>query len=116
MLKFDEDLEVYTLEVDGVVFTWDEEPQEGYEERAKTAAANYHQHLPEIIKFMLPGLKGMYGDITADEIEAKLGKPGIDLEIGQVSYCEQRFDDMHIFSFEFMDDDFEELENFAIDG
>ncbi len=116
MLEFDEDLEVYTLEIDGVVFTRDEEPQGGYEERGKTAAANYHQHLPEIIKFMLPGLKEMYGDVKTDEIEAKLGKPEIDLESGQVSYCEQRFDDMHIFSFEFMDDDFEELEYFAIDG
>lgn len=33
-----------------------------------------------------------------------------------VSYFEQDFDHDHIFEFEFMDDEFEELDNFTIGG
>ena len=51
-----------------------------------------------------------------EEIEEKLGKPMIDIDNGQVTYCEQTFDDIHIFSFEFLDDEFNEMQYFSIDG
>lgn len=35
---------------------------------------------------------------------------------GRIDYCEQSFDDMHIFSFEFLDDEFKDLQYFSIDG
>ena len=47
---------------------------------------------------------------------SRLGKPTIDYEAGLVSYFEQDFDHDHIFEFEFMDDEFEELDNFTIGG
>ena len=86
------------------------------EEQAAAAAANYRECLPEIIAFMLPSLRQMYGEVTAEEAARKIGRPSIDLDAGQVSYCEQRFDDMHIFSFEFSGDDFQELDYLSIDG
>ena len=49
-------------------------------------------------------------------IKEKLGKPVIDYDNGQVNYFEQSFDDMHIFTFEFLDDEFRDLQYFSIDG
>ena len=51
-----------------------------------------------------------------ETVKEKLGKPTIDYENGRVDYCEQTFDDFHIFSFEFYDDNFEDLQYFSIDG
>ena len=116
MIKFDEELESYTTEIDGITFTWEDEPPEDAEEQAAAAAAGYRERLPEIIAFMLPSLRQMYGEVTAEEAERKIGRPSIDLDAWQVSYCEQRFDDMHIFSFEFSDSDFQEFDYFSIDG
>ena len=116
MINFDEELELYTTDIAGVIFTWEEEPPKDAEEQAAAAAANYRERLPEIIAFMLPSLRQMYGEVTAEEAARKIGRPSIDLDAGQVSYCEQRFDDMHIFSFEFSGDDFQELDYLSIDG
>ena len=33
-----------------------------------------------------------------------------------VTYCDQSFDDYHIFSFEFLNNTFEKLEHFSVDG
>ena len=38
------------------------------------------------------------------------------IENGTATYCEQTFDYTHIFCFEFWDDEFEDLNYFAIDG
>lgn len=46
----------------------------------------------------------------------KLGKPIIDYNQGTVSYCEQTFDDWHLFEFEFLDDQFEKLKCFSVNG
>ena len=46
----------------------------------------------------------------------KLGKPIIDYNQGTVSYCEQTFDDWHLFEFEFLDDQFEILKCFSVNG
>ena len=35
---------------------------------------------------------------------------------GQVTYCESRFDDGHIISFEYLDDDFNEIQYVSVDG
>lgn len=115
-MEFDNKSGLYTFEIDGIIFEWDEEPQGDYEKETKAFAANYRKHLPQIIDFMLPDLKDMYGEIEADTVEEKLGKPIIEIEQGRVTYCEQTFDYEHIFSFEFLDDKFEDLQYFAVDG
>ena len=115
-MEFNEHLGMYTFECDGIIFGWDDEPKGDYQSQVKAIAENYKKQLPNIIEFMLPDLNDFYGTVKAEEVEEKLGKPLINLDNGQVTYYEQLFDDVHIFSFEFFDDEFDDLEYFAIDG
>lgn len=115
-MKFDESLEEYVFETDGVIFAWEEEPQGNYEDNVKKIAANYNKQIQHIIDFMISDLQEMYGDIDANEVKAKLGKPIIEIGSGVVTYCEQTYDDIHIFSFEYLDDEFQNLQYFCIDG
>lgn len=65
-----------------------------------------------IVDFMMPDLQEVYGDIDVEMVKENLGKPTIDIDNGRVDYCEQSFDDIHIFSFEFLDDAFKDLHIF----
>ena len=116
MIKFNDEQGAYTLEIGEIVFRWEKEPAEDYENQAKIIATNYKSNLSRIIEFMHTDIQEMYGNISLEEIEEKLGKPMIDIDNGQVTYCEQTFDDIHIFSFEFLDDEFNEMQYFSIDG
>lgn len=115
-MEFHEDFEQFILEYHGLIFAWDEEPGENYMEQVKRISETYHARLNFIIEFMLPYLATVFGRICSDDIKEKLGRPVIDCDNGQVNYLEQSFDDTHIFSFEFLDDEFQNLQNFAIDG
>ena len=99
-MNFDESLQQYTYEHEGVTFVWDEEPDCDF----------------RIINFMLADLKEMYGEVSEEDVKNKLGKPIIDYNQGTVSYCEQTFDDWHLFEFEFLDDQFEILKCFSVNG
>lgn len=114
--EYNSKLEVYTLEYENITFEWDEEPQTDVMDEVKTIAQNYKAALPSIIGFMLPDINTFYGNVSAEDVKDKLGKPTINLNRGEVVYLEQTFDDVHIFSFEFFGDSFMELENFMIDG
>ncbi len=115
-MEFNEEFEQFTLEYNGLIFSWDEEPEEGYRERVKAISEKYVGHLNSIIKFMTPDITKVFGSFSPDEIKEKLGRPVIDCDNGQVNYFEQSFDDTHIFTFEFLDDEFEHLQYFSIDG
>lgn len=115
-MEFNEDLGQYVYEVNGIIFAWDEEPEEDYEELAKTLSDNYYSHLDSIIELMMPDLQEVYENVSDKDVKEKLGRPIIDYDNGQVTYIEQTFDDIHIFTFEFLDDEFEELQFFSIDG
>ena len=93
-----------------------EEPEEDIQDTVKTLANNYFKHLDGIIDFMLPDIKEIYGQVTVEDVKRNLGRPIVDYDNGKVTYCEQSFDDCHIFEFEFMDDAFEKLQYFSIDG
>lgn len=116
MIKFNDEQGAYTLEIGDIVFRWEEEPEGDYENQAKIISENYKSNLSGIIEFMYTDIQEMYGNISLEEIEEKLGRPMIDMDNGQVTYCEQTFDDVHIFSFEFLDDEFSEMQYFSIDG
>lgn len=103
----------YTKEIKGIIFVSEEEPSE---EQLQLIADNYWNKIYNIIEFMMPDLEEVYDDIDIEIVKAKLGRPTIDYENGRVDYCEQTFDDIHIFSFEFLDDSFEDLQYFSIDG
>ena len=65
-------------------------------------------------------LNGQYGPEVGTQnhfrYTEKLGKPIIEPERQTVTFCDQTFDDIHIFSFDYQGQAFESLENFAIDG
>ena len=115
-MRFDEELEQFIFEYYGLIFAWDEEPGEDYMEQVKTISEKYNAQLDSIIEFMMPDITAAFGDFSSDEIKEKLGKPVIDYDNGQVNYLEQSFDDIHIFTFEFMDDEFQDLKYFSMDG
>ena len=115
-MRFDEELEQFVFEYHGLIFAWDEEPEEDYMERIKAIAEKYNTRSDSIIKFMLPDITEIFGNYTTDEIKKKLGKPVINYENGRVNYLEQSFDDIHIFTFEFLDDNFQNLKYFSMDG
>ena len=102
MFKYNEDEERYLAVVDGVEFASEEEPELSDEE-VRSLAERYQENLPSILDFMLPALP------------KALGRPRIDLDASEVSYCGHTLDETHIISFEFYDG-FETLENLAIDG
>lgn len=115
-MKFSEDLEQFVFEHNGLVFAWDDEPEAGFLEQVKTVSENYNMRLDAIIRFMRPYITEVFGDFSIDEIKEKLGKPVICPDNGQVTYLEQSFDEMHIFTFEFLDDSFSDLLYFSMDG
>ena len=115
-MDFNDKLGQYLCENNGLFFAWDEEPEDDITGVINMLTENYYSHLDEIVQFMLPDIKLIYGDVDVDTVKKKLGKPIIDYDNGRVTYYEQEFDGMHIFEFEFFDDSFEELQNFSIDG
>lgn len=114
MFEFDEELDQYVTELNGVEFVC-EEPQDGYEEEAWKLSKLYFEKLPEMIDFMLPALQQVYGEIDQSKLPRLLGKPTINLTTYQIMYMEHTLDADHIISFEY-GDDFEEFFYFDIDG
>ena len=115
-MEFDRNLGQYKCENNGLIFVWDEEPDGEVSDVVDMLTENYYLHLNDIVSFMLPDLQQVYGVVDIETIKEKLGKPIIDYDNGKVTYAEQSFDPMHIFLFEFLDDAFEQLQYFSIDG
>ena len=114
MFQYSEDEELYLAVVDGVEFVSEEEPELSDEE-VRDLAERYQENLPRILDFMLPALEEFYGKLDKAELPKALGRPRIDLDTSEVSYCEHTLDESHTIGFEFYDD-IETLENLAIDG
>ncbi len=115
-MYYDETLESYAIEIKNIVFINEEKQDADYIKNLSKIADNYYNSLNYIIDFILPDLKAMYGELDEKNITEKLGKPIIDYDNGTVEYLEQSFDNVHIFSFEFLDDEFKDLQYFSIDG
>ena len=113
---YDELLKQYAWSYEGIQFCWDEVPTDANVETAKSLAASYHKNIDTIATFIYNEIQDYYGDVTIDEVKTRIGMPIIEPERDAVTYCEQTFDDTHIFSFTFWDDEFTDLHYFAIDG
>lgn len=87
-MEFSEDLGQFALENDGLVFVWDEEPDDDISGVVDMLTENYRSHLDNIVEFMLPDLRQMYGEVDADTVKANLGKSIIDYDNGKVTYVE----------------------------
>ena len=115
-MHYDEQLQSYIIEIKNILFVSEDEQDSSYIAKLEVIAENYHRGLGGIIAFMLPDLAEMYGDTDAETVREKLGRPVIDYDNGTVRYLEQSFDDTHIFEFEFLDDAFQDIQYFSIDG
>ena len=115
-MEFDERFGQFICEKNGLIFAWDEEPVEDVSDIMDRLTENYYLRLDEIVGFMLTDLQQVYGDVDVETVKNKLGKPIIDYDNGRVTYVEHSFDASHIFEFDFLDDAFEELQYFSIDG
>ena len=115
-MEFDESLQQYVYQYEDLIFSWDEEPKEEDINKVKALAKNYRDNLDRIIDFILSDLREMYGDVSKEDVKNNLGQAIIDYNQGTVTYCDQSFDDCHIFAFEFLNNTFEKLEHFSIDG
>ena len=114
MFQYNEDEELYLAAVGGIEFVSEEEPELS-EEEVRDLAEGYQENLSRILDFMLPALEGFYGKLDKAELPKALGRPRIDLDTSEVSYCEHTLDESHVISFEFYDY-FQTLENLTIDG
>lgn len=115
MMNYNDELEMYAVEIKGIIFV-KEEPSDNYEKEMQVIADNYWGNIDFIVEFMLSDLQEIYKDIDAETVKANLGRPTIDFDNGTVDYLEQSLDNEHIFRFEVMDDKFNELHFFSIDG
>lgn len=115
-MYYDETLESYVVKIKNIIFVNEKKQNSEYINNLSKIADNYYKNLNNIIEFMLPDLKEVYGEIDEKNIIEKLGNPIIDYDNGIVKYLEQSFDNLHIFSFEFLDDEFKDIQYFSIDG
>lgn len=116
MLNYNDDYEAYVLEFDDAIICWEEEPDKDYEEIANDIRQSYNRNIKHIAETIYDEIKDMFDIADVDEVISKLGKPQINPDNGQVVYCENSFDDTHIISFEYLDDEFNEIEYVSVDG
>ncbi|MDE6155663.1 MAG: hypothetical protein K2F67_04420, partial [Eubacterium sp.] len=84
-------MECYVVEIKNIVFVNEEEQTADYINKLSTIADNYYNNLNQIIEFMLPDLKAVYGVDDTATFKEQLGKPIIDYDNGIVKYLEQSF-------------------------
>ena len=114
-MEFDDDLQQYFVKHKGILFTWDEEPEE-YKELIEKLSESFWDKIDSIARYISADIEEMYGAHSIEEIKEKLGKPNIDPDRGEINWLEHTFDGEHIFTLEYMDDDFEGLSYFMVNG
>ena len=117
MVAFDENYDAYMLELDGVLFRWEEKPDAAAEQAAERTACAYHKNIRKIAEFLIDDLiRDIWGISDPDQVIARLGRPQIAPGLRQVVYCEHLFDQLHVISFEYLDDEFLRLQAVDLDG
>lgn len=116
MIAYNEELDAYAVELDDAVICWDDEPEEHGEQIADAVRSAYYRNIKHIAEVIYDEIKDTFDVSGVDDVISKLGKPMIYPDNGQVTYCESRFDDGHIISFEYLDDDFNEIQYVSVDG
>lgn len=112
--KYDEINNYYKAEINGIEFICDSIHSD-YEQRVGELAQAYEKRLPDIVEYIMPDIKEVYGISDPIAIMRSLGKPSIDLSRGTLSYLEHTMDSLHIIEMEF-DGVFASFYNACIDG
>ena len=102
------------MEINGIEFVCDSIHSD-YEKHAVELAQAYEKRLPDIVDYLMPDIKEMFGITNPDVIANSLGKPSIDLDRGTLTYLEHTMDSLHIIEMEF-DGIFTAFYNSCIDG
>jgi hypothetical protein len=116
MIQYSDEYEAHIFETNNIIFCWDDKPGEDAEEIATRAADFYLENIDIIAQYILDEIPDTFEVSDIEEIKEKIGRPLIYIESGLVAYCEQQFDDIHVICFEYLDDEFKELDCFALDG
>jgi len=116
VIQYSDTYGAYVFETNSIIFCWDEKPGEDAEVIATRTADLYFKNIDNIAQYIFDEIQDTFEVSDIEEVKEKIGRPIIAIDRTQATYCEQQFDDMHIFSFEYRDDDFQELVYFAIDG
>lgn len=114
MFRFDDDLEMYVTEIDGVEFACGE-PREDCEEEIRKLARLYWEKRRELTEFLLPELQEIFEGVTAGNLFRRLGKPTVNLDTFQLQYFDQTLDSGHVIQFGY-DEDLEGFSDFSLDG
>lgn len=119
MFQYSEQYDQKILELNGIIFSCEEEHAE-YEAIAQNFSKKYYDKLPDIIEFMLHDrLLDFYGnyirELNSDIVKENLGVPMIDLDMHQIIYCDQTLDNEHIFTVEY-GADLDDLLYCSVDG
>lgn len=116
MIDFSEEYEAYAVEYDDAVICWDDEPEDDCEQIADNVRSAYYRNIKHIAEVIYDEIKDTFDVTGVDDVISKLGKPVIYPDNGQVTYCDSQFDDVLIISFEYLDDDFNEIQYVSVDG
>lgn len=111
---YDENNDYYKMEINGIEFVCDSIHSD-YEKHAVELAQAYEKRLPDIVDYLMPDIKEMFGITNPDVIANSLGKPSIDLDRGTLTYLGHTMDSLHIIEMEF-DGIFTAFYNSCIDG
>lgn len=113
---YNEEIGAYVIELDDILFCFDEEPGLSEMRGIEILSKNYINNIDYLLDYVITELNGTYGVLSKEELKAKLGKPQIYPISEQIVYCDQEIDLQHIFSFEYKDENLKEFMYFSIDG
>jgi len=85
---YDENNDYYKMEINGIEFVCDSIHSD-YEKHAVELAQAYEKRLPDIVDYLMPDIKEMFGITNPDVIANSLGKPSIDLDRGTLIWSTQ---------------------------
>lgn len=115
MVEYNEKYGEYTLEKEGVIVCWEEEPDEAQIQEAEPLIEDYNRNIVHIAEAIMEEFKDFYEIENVQQVIDNLKRPKIDPDMGQVVYCEHTFDNEHIISFEY-GEDFSDIDYIALDG
>ena len=116
MIEYNEEYDAYVIEFEDAVICMEDEPDDSFIQTAEEVRNAYLNNIRHIGQTIYDEVKDIFDVTDENDVISKLGKPAIYPDNGQVSYFSHSFDDMHIISFEYLDDEFDDIQYVTIDG
>lgn len=116
MPEYNDEYGAYVLEDDEAVICWEEAPGADWKQTAETVTDAYYRNLRHIAKALFAEIGEMFGLSGTDAMLERLGRPTIYPDEGHVVYLDSTLDEIHTVSFEYLDDEFLEIDYISVDG